>query len=151
MVESSLNLGIVKTGAGQIQMSYSVRSQKKTYKEYMVSQVRTLAAHIFDGETKASVTVRGEYPAWDYKQDSVLRQVMTSCYEKRFGESPRVEGIHAGLECGILLQKMPDLDIVSMGPEIQDIHTVKERLSISSAKRNYDYLLDVLSALAEME
>lgn len=151
MVESSLNLGIVKTGAGQIQMSYSVRSQKQTYKEYMVSQVRTLAARIFDGEAKASVTVRGEYPAWDYKQDSVLRQVMTSCYEKRFGESPRVEGIHAGLECGILLQKMPDLDIVSMGPEIQDIHTVKERLSISSAKRNYDYLLDVLSALAEME
>ena len=75
---------------------------------------------------------------------------MTSCYEKRFEESPRVEGIHAGLECGILLQKLPNLDIVSMGPEIQDIHTVKEKLSISSAKRNYDYLLDVLAALAEL-
>ena len=68
-----------------------------------------------------------------------------------FGKKPRVEGIHAGLECGILLHKMPDLDIVSMGPEIQNIHTVKERLSISSAKRNYDYLLDVLEKLAAMK
>ena len=151
MVESSLNLGIVKTELGKIHLAYSVRSQKETYKDYMISQIKALASHIFVGETKAEVVVRGEYPAWDYKEDSVLREVMTSCYEKRFEESPRVEGIHAGLECGILLQKLPNLDIVSMGPEIQDIHTVKEKLSISSAKRNYDYLLDVLSALAEIE
>lgn len=150
MVESSLNLGIVKTELGKIHLAYSVRSQKETYKDYMISQIKVLASHIFVGETKAEVVVRGEYPAWDYKEDSVLREVMTSCYEKRFEESPRVEGIHAGLECGILLQKLPNLDIVSMGPEIQDIHTVKEKLSISSAKRNYDYLLDVLAALAEL-
>lgn len=150
MVESSLNLGIVQTEAGKIRLAYSVRSQKETYKEYMISQIKALASRIFDGEAKAETVVRGEYPAWDYKEDSVLREVMTSCYEKRFGKSPRVEGIHAGLECGILLQKLPELDIVSMGPEIRDIHTVKERLSISSAKRNYDYLLDVLAALAEL-
>lgn len=150
MVESSLNLGIVKTMPGKIQMSYSVRSQKESYKEYMIAQIQALVSHIFNGETKGEVVVRGEYPAWDYKEDSVLRNVMISCYEKRFGEKPRVEGIHAGLECGILLQKLPDLDIVSIGPEIQDIHTVKEKLSISSAKRNYDYLLDVLAALAEL-
>ena len=150
MVESSLNLGIVKTELGKIHLAYSVRSQKETYKDHMISQIKALASHIFVGETKAEVVVRGEYPAWDYKEDSVLREVMTSCYEKRFEESPRVEGIHAGLECGILLQKLPNLDIVSMGPEIQDIHTVKEKLSISSAKRNYDYLLDVLAALAEL-
>ena len=150
MVESSLNLGIVKTERGKIHLAYSVRSQKETYKDHMISQIKALASHIFVGATKAEVVVRGEYPAWDYKEDSVLREVMTSCYEKRFEESPRVEGIHAGLECGILLQKLPNLDIVSMGPEIQDIHTVKEKLSISSAKRNYDYLLDVLAALAEL-
>ena len=150
MVESSLNLGIVKTELGKIHLAYSVRSQKETYKDHMISQIKALASHIFVGETKAEVVVRGEYPAWDYKEDSVLREVMTSCYEKRFEESPCVEGIHAGLECGILLQKLPNLDIVSMGPEIQDIHTVKEKLSISSAKRNYDYLLDVLAALAEL-
>ena len=150
MVESSLNLGIVKTELGKIHLAYSVRSQKETYKDHMISQIKALASHIFVGETKAEVVVRGEYPAWDYKEDSVLREVMTSCYEKRFAESPCVEGIHAGLECGILLQKLPNLDIVSMGPEIQDIHTVKEKLSISSAKRNYDYLLDVLAALAEL-
>lgn len=151
MVESSLNLGIVKTELGKIHLAYSVRSQKETYKDYMISQIRALVSHIFVGETKAEAVVRGEYPAWDYKEDSVLREVMTSCYEKRFGEDPRVEGIHAGLECGILLQKLPNLDIVSMGPEIRDIHTVKERLSISSAKRNYDYLLDVLAALAAIK
>ena len=151
MVESSLNLGIVKTEFGKIHLAYSVRSQKETYKDYMISQIRALVSHIFVGETKAEAVVRGEYPAWDYKEDSVLREVMTSCYEKRFGEDPRVEGIHAGLECGILLQKLPNLDIVSMGPEIRDIHTVKERLSISSAKRNYDYLLDVLAALAAIK
>lgn len=151
MVESSLNLGIVKTEFGKIHLAYSVRSQKETYRDYMISQIRALVSHIFVGETKAEAIVRGEYPAWDYKEDSVLREVMISCYEKRFGEDPCVEGIHAGLECGILLQKLPNLDIVSMGPEIRDIHTVKERLSISSAKRNYDYLLDVLAALAAIK
>ncbi len=68
-------------------------------------------------------------------------------FRECFGKEPRVEGIHAGLECGMLAEKIPGLDIVSFGPDIQDIHTVRERMSISSAKRNFDFLIRVLEKL----
>lgn len=151
MVESSLNLGILQTKGSVISLGYSVRSQKESYKKYMISQITSLTDHLCNASARGRCQVRGEYPAWDMRENSTLRKIMEGSYERMFGKKPRVEGIHAGLECGILLHKMPDLDIVSMGPEIQNIHTVKERLSISSAKRNYDYLLDVLEKLAAMK
>ena len=144
MVESSLNLGIVKTELGKIHLAYSVRSQKETYKDHMISQIKALASHIFVGETKAEVVVRGEYPAWDYKEDSVLREVMTSCYEKRFEESPRVEGIHAGLECGIIGAIIPGLDMISFGPTLRSPHSPDERALIPTVQKFYDFLVATL-------
>ena len=149
MVESSLNLGIAKTEDNSIWFGFSVRSQKETYRDYMLEKLENLTKLIVSEDIECNVSVRGEYPAWDYKKDSVLRDIMTEEFQKVFGREPRVEGIHAGLECGILAKKMPGLDIVSMGPDILDIHTVRERLGISSACQNFDFILKVLERLAQ--
>lgn len=153
MVESSLNMGVAQTKDAGIHLAFSIRSQKKSYKNYMIEQLRLLASRVScrEGGEKIpyEVNVRGEYPAWDYKRDSRLRELMVEEFRNCFGREPKVEGIHAGLECGILSEKIPGIDIVSVGPEIQNIHTIHERLSISSAKRNFDYIVRVLERLAE--
>ena len=147
MVESSLNMGVAKTDESGIVLGFAVRSQKKSYKEHMLFQLRRLAACAAKAGCGHSFQTSGDYPEWDYKQDSHLREVMVREFRECFGKEPRVEGIHAGLECGMLAEKIPGLDIVSFGPDIQDIHTVRERMSISSAKRNFDFLIRVLEKL----
>lgn len=148
MVESSLNMGVAKTEGDQVTFGFSLRSQKETYRDYMLAKLERLSNYVESGEITGSFHVRGEYPAWDYKKDSKLRELMVEEFRKVFEREPRVEGIHAGLECGILAKKIEGIDIVSMGPDIQNIHTASERLSISSAKRNFDFVLRVLKRLA---
>lgn len=148
MVESSLNMGLAQMDEAGMQMAFSVRSQKKGYRQYMIDQLTRLARCVAADGITHTVTVRGRYPAWDYKPDSKLRDIMIREFRNRFGIEPRVEGIHAGLECGILSEKMPGLDIVSVGPDIHGIHTVEERLSISSARDYFDYIVQVLEKLA---
>lgn len=149
MVESSLNMGVAATTDSGMKMGFSLRSQKGSYKEYMLRKLRLTAEKAAGSGVSFTVQTRGDYPAWDYKRDSELRECMVEEFYNCFGRKPRVEGIHAGLECGILSDKMPGLDIVSIGPEICDIHTVNERMSISSAKNNFDYLLKALERLAK--
>ncbi len=86
---------------------------------------------------------------WDFGYPScmILRDIMCKIFEEQYEKSPKIEAIHAGLECGIFCGKRPRLDCVSFGPDIFDIHTPKERLSISSAKRTWDFLLNVLENL----
>ena len=142
LVESSLNLGICHTKDDEIFVSFSLRSSLQTYKEYMCGQLKELIEYLGGTFQKKS-----EYPAWEYRADSKLREVMKKVYVEQYGEEPKIEAIHAGLVCGILSGKKPELDIVSMGPDILDIHTPKERLSISSTQRVYRYLLEVLKNL----
>lgn len=149
MVESSLNMGIAATGEDEIRLGFSVRSQKESYRDHMLQQLKWLGECVSQEKAGFEFEVHGRYPAWDYKRDSLLRDIMIEESRKVLGREPRVEGIHAGLECGILSHKIPGLDIVSMGPDILDIHTVKERMSISSARRNFDLLLRVLERLAQ--
>jgi dipeptidase D len=89
----------------------------------------------------------GDYPAWEYKKDSNLRDTMVRIYRDMFKKEPEVVAIHAGLECGILSDKLPGLDCVSIGPEMHDIHTSRERLGIASTKRTWEFLLEILKAL----
>ena len=89
----------------------------------------------------------GEYPAWEYKEDSKLRNIMVRTYTEMFGKEPEVMAIHAGLECGLLGEKLPGLDCVSIGPQMQDIHTSREKLDIASTERTWNFLLEVLKAL----
>ena len=89
----------------------------------------------------------GEYPAWEYKADSKLRELMVETYTEMFGKAPEVVAIHAGLECGLLSEKLPGLDCVSIGPQMHDIHTSREKLEIASTERTWKYLLEVLKHL----
>ncbi|BBF42565.1 aminoacyl-histidine dipeptidase [Lachnospiraceae bacterium KM106-2] len=144
LVESSLNLGILVMDDKEVSFSYSVRSSVASYKEYLSNKLCLLAEFL-----GGSYTFEGSYPGWEFKQDSKLRSVMEELYEKEFGRKPVIEVIHAGLECGLLLEKMPELDIVSIGPDMNDIHTPQEALSISSTKRMFDFVLTTLEALCK--
>nr|MCR4691620.1 aminoacyl-histidine dipeptidase [Lachnospiraceae bacterium] len=140
LVETSLNLGVLKLEEESLIATHSVRSSVTTRKEYVAARLSCLAK-AFGG----SISIRGDYPAWEYKEDSKLRDKVILLYREMYGKEPVVEGIHAGLECGILASKLPGLDAVSMGPDMRDIHTFNEKLSISSTERVYRFLLKLLA------
>ena len=94
----------------------------------------------------ASYELSGEYPAWGFDENSKLRPMMIELYKEMFGTEPTVETTHGGLECGILFDKKPDLDIVSFGPNLLDVHSVKERVDIASTERSWEYLKAILKA-----
>ena len=141
LVQTSLNLGIAKLGTA-MSLTFSVRSSVNTEKQELLSRLAELAK-FYD----ASYSQMGEYPAWEYKQDSRLRELMVETYTRMFGKEPLVLAIHAGLECGLLGDKLPGLDCVSIGPQMHDIHTSRERLEIESTKRTWEFLLEILKAL----
>lgn len=139
LVETSNNIGIVNLKEDAFVASSGIRSSVASAKKHISDKLRYITEFL-GGE----YTVEGEYPAWEYKKDSLLRELMIGCYQRMFGKEPDVRAIHAGLECGIFYEKIQDLDCVSFGPDMLDIHTVNERLSISSARRMWEYLLFVL-------
>ena len=139
LVETSLNVGILKTTDTEIVASTAIRSAIETAKHKVFLQVDMLTK-LLGGYTET----HGVYPGWQFDPDSKLRADMMRIYQKMFGKEPKVEALHAGLECGIMISKIPGLDCVSYGPNIYDIHTTKERLSISSASRMWEYLLEIL-------
>ena len=141
LVQTSLNLGIAKLGTS-MSLTFSVRSSVNAEKEELLQRLRDLAA--FHG---AEYSQMGEYPAWEYRADSNLRDVMVKTYAQMFGKEPKVVAIHAGLECGLLSEKLPGLDCVSIGPQMHDIHTSREKLEIASTERTWKFLLEVLKSL----
>ena len=139
LVETSLNLGIISMTDDTLEISFSVRSAVGAEKEKLAARLRDIAkAH------GAEYGQYGEYPAWEYRKESHLRDTMCDVYRDMYGKEPVVMTIHAGLECGIFSDKMDGLDCVSIGPDNFDIHTTEERLSISSTVRVWEYLLEVL-------
>ena len=141
LVQTSLNMGIAKL-SDRFSATFSVRSSVNQEKQELLGQLETLAG-FYDG----SFSKMGEYPAWEYKKDSNLRDTMVKVYTDLFGKAPEVVAIHAGLECGLLSEKLPELDCVSIGPQMYDIHTSRERLDITSTERTWKFLLEVLKAL----
>ena len=141
-VRTSLNLGILRLEEGRLRLTWSVRSSAGAEKEKLIEALKALA----DG-CGGTFSRRGDYPAWEYRPASRLRDVMVRVYRERTGKEPVVETIHAGLECGLLAQKLPGLDAVSIGPDMRDIHSPRERLSIPSVRRTWEYLLAVLAQL----
>ena len=141
LVQTSLNLGIAKLGE-YFSVTSSIRSSVNQEKEELLEQLRKLC-QFYDG----SYSQMGEYPAWEYNKDSALRDTMVRVYTEMFGKKPEILAIHAGLECGLLGEKIPGLDCVSIGPQMHDIHTSRERLDIASTERVWKFLLEVLKAL----
>ena len=142
LVETSLNLGILRLEEESAEISFSVRSAKGSEKQALSEKLAQIAS-----EHGATYSTRGEYPAWEYKKDSHLRDVMKKVYEDMYKKSPEVVIIHAGLECGIFSEKIAGLDCVSIGPDNKDIHTTEERLSLSSLERVWEFLLRVLKEI----
>lgn len=141
LVQTSLNLGIAKLG-DTFSATFSVRSSVNSEKEELLTQLKKLAEF-----NDASYTQQGDYPAWEYKQDSMLRDTCVEVYKAQYGEEPQVVAIHAGLECGLFSEKIPGLDSVSIGPQMYDIHTSRERLNIASTERTWNLILGILKAL----
>lgn len=142
LVQTSLNLGILTGSEGEAELSYSVRSAVKSEKDDLIDRLRCLTEYL-----GGICQVSGEYPAWEYRRSSPLRDVMTDVYERLYRTKPKTEIIHAGLECGIIADKLSGLDCVSFGPDIKDIHTTKERLDAASAKRTWEFILAVLEEI----
>lgn len=140
--QTSLNLGIMKGEADGIHFDFSLRSSVSAEKKEICDKV----CEIID-KYEGTYELGGDYPAWEYKADSALREHLVRVYEKQYGKLPEVLSIHAGLECGILASKKPGLDCVSVGPDILDIHTTRERLSISSVQRVWKFLVEALETL----
>ncbi len=139
-VETSLNLGVLNLSQEGLETDYALRSSVESAKLFLRDRVVMLTEQ-FGGSCECS----GYYPGWAYREDSPLRDKMINVYRECYGEEPKVTAIHAGLECGILLEKKPDLDCISFGPNIFDIHTTKERMPIDSVQRTWKYLLAVLA------
>ncbi len=142
LVETSLNCGSFNLNEDLITLGFAVRSSIESAKWALYEQLEYLA-----GFVGCECTFNGNYPGWQYKVDSNLRQIMIDVYKEQYGKEPEVTAIHAGLECGIFADRLPGIDIVSFGPDIHDIHTFSERLSIESVERVWKYTLEVLKRL----
>lgn len=142
LVQTSLNLGIAQLDKEALRLTFAVRSSVNDEKRELLSQLEKLA-QFNDGQ----YSEMGDYPAWEYRKDSPLRDTMVRLYGEMFHAEPKVVAIHAGLECGILSDKLEGLDCVSIGPNMHDIHTSRERLEIASTKRTWEFLLEVLKSL----
>ena len=142
LVETSLNLGVLKTKENVVTASFGVRSSVNDDKLKLIKELDAFIRK-FGGKMKAE----GYYPAWEYCEESALRDTMCEVYEEITGNAPLVVAIHAGLECGLLSEKLPGLEAVSIGPNMFDIHTPRERLSVSSVERVYNYLIKLLEVM----
>lgn len=142
LVQTSLNLGVMRLEKQELRLTFSVRSSVNEEKQALLQKLAEVAR--FHGCQYSQV---GDYPAWEYKPDSKLRDTLVRTYASMFGQVPQVVSIHAGLECGLLGEKLPGLDSVSIGPNMQDIHTSRERLEIASVERTWNFLLEVLKVL----
>ena len=144
MPQTSLNMGIIRMTGDDLQIEFMVRSGVNTQTVYLCDRL----ACISDGFGAVS-TVRSSYPAWEYRKDSPLRDLAVATYRELTGRDPEVEVIHAGLECGILSGKLPGLDCISAGPTMQNVHTVRERVSKSSVQNVWKFVLAFLEKAAE--
>jgi len=142
LVRTSLNSGIMKLSDSEFCLIINMRSLAESEKDALADKIQYLT------ETcGGTYTEEYDYPAWEYESDSQLRDIAFDVYQRIYSRNPKLRGFHAGLECGIFFKKIEGIDIVSFGPNITNIHTPKERLSISSTARVYDYLIEILKSI----
>ena len=142
LVRTSLNSGIMKLSDTEFTLIINMRSLAESEKDALADKIEYLAETI--GGTYCE---EYDYPAWEYEPDSKLRDIAFDSYQRMFGKNPKLRGFHSGLECGVFFKKIPGVDIISFGPDITNIHTPKERLSIASSQRVYEYLTDILKSI----
>jgi len=143
LVQTSSNVGIIRLNKDNFEAHISVRSSLESEKQALSDKIQYLIETI-----GGKFSEEGDYPAWEYVENSPLRETVFTAYQKVYDRNPRIEGIHAGLETGIFYNKIKNLDIVVLGPNVYDIHTPKERMSISSVQRTWGLILQILEDLA---
>ena len=142
LVQTSLNLGRVTTEADALAARFMVRSSVNSQKDETTARVAALCRTL-----GGTVEIPASYSAWEYRADSPLRERMVEAFRRVYGSEPKIEALHAGLECGILSGKMPRLDCISYGPDLLNIHTPRERLRIASTQRVWALTLEALRLL----
>lgn len=140
--QSSTNLGVIETINNTVSFDNSVRSSVKSLKDDILNNHIVISKIL-----NADILIDGNYPEWQFSDSSPLREVFINAYKDMFGKCPNITAVHAGLECGILKEKLPHLDIISFGPDHYDVHSPNEHVSIDSVERMYNYLLEVLKRL----
>ena len=140
LVETSLNMGVMKIDEEGISTCFSVRSSVASAKDYLTSRLEQ-----FTEMLGGKVSYHGDYPGWAYARESRLRDLCVRIYEKQYGEAPKIEVIHAGLECGIIGAVMPGLDMISFGPTLRSPHSPDERCLIPTVSKFYDFLTATLA------
>lgn len=140
LVETSLNMGVVKLSEKEFQICFAIRSSVATAKEYVAAKLEQITKSL-GGE----ITYHGRYPGWAYARESKLRDLCIKVYEQQTGVTPKIDVIHAGLECGLLADKIEGLDCISLGPNMRNVHTPDEVISISSIGRVWEFLKAVLA------
>lgn len=142
LVESSTNLGVVITTNSAVEFQSAIRSSVRSLKYGILNQSK-MAAKILGAELIGD----SDYPEWQYNPDSKLRTLFEKVYNEKFRRSPEITAIHAGVECGLFGEKMEGLDMISIGPNLYDVHTPDEHMSISSTQRTWEYLVAVLKEM----
>lgn len=138
--ETSLNLGIIELARDKFSLGYLVRSQSEKGYSSLTAQMKEIAK-----SAGASYSVSGEYPAWEYTGETEFYRELAALYEKMYGKKPIPVVIHAGVECGLMIDRISGCEAVSIGPDMNDIHTTEETLDISSSERVYDFVRAYLS------
>ena len=139
LVQTSLNLGVLCLAEDGLHFTYSIRSCIASQKEMLAQRVRAIVE--FAGGT---VSERSGYPGWQYARESKFRELVLSAYRDITGTEGKVEATHGGLECGLFIEKLPGLDAISLGPELHDVHSVRERLNVPSTGRVYELVCEIL-------
>ena len=139
LVETSLNLGILETKSDAVTMHFALRSNKESAL-YALEEKMAALTEMLGAEYEAF----GHYPPWEFKKNSHLQDIYKRIYKEKNGKEPSVEAIHAGLECGLFASEIEGLDAIAIGALLKDVHTVGEKLSISSTENFYDILIKVL-------
>lgn len=140
LVESSINLGIIKIENNKINFKMDLRSSLRS-KLYEIINKIEIISEIMGFKTRKY----GEYPEWPYNSNSKIKDLSIEIYKELFHIKPIVTSVHAGLECGVFKEKLPsDVEIMSFGPNIFDVHTINEHIDIKSAEKIYIFLIELL-------
>lgn len=142
LVESSTNLGVLSTGEDYVEFDSAVRSSVPSLKKEIESRIKTITEIL-----GAEFSSKSDYPGWEYDPNSKMREICQKVYKDMTGKEAKIVAIHAGVECGLFNEKLGNLDMISFGPNLYDVHTPQEHMSITSVKNTWDYLLKVLAEI----
>ncbi|MGE7623446.1 aminoacyl-histidine dipeptidase [Viridibacillus sp. NPDC096237] len=144
LVESSTNLGVVTTTDSTITFESEIRSSIKSVKSCMVTQLRTIAEML-----ECEVLIDSDYPEWPFDPNSKAKKLFEETYKEKYGKEMEVIAVHAGIECGVFIEKIPGLDAISIGPDIFLVHTPDEHISIPSTINNWEYFIYTLNRMKD--